>query len=101
MDEGKRGPRTPVPRSSAALAADRKCRPLGFVLTAGQAADSPQFIPVLGKIPVRGPVGRPCTRPDAGAGDKAHSSHGNRAHLRKRQTEAAIPEKVDQTANRK
>jgi transposase len=83
------------------LAADRKCRPLAFVLTAGQAADSPQFIPVLEKIRVRGPVGRPRTRPDAVAGDKAYSSRGNRAHLRKRHIKAVIPEKVDQAANRK
>jgi transposase len=52
------------------LAADRRCRPLAFVLTAGQAADSPQFIPVLKKIRVRGPVGRPRTRPAVVAGDK-------------------------------
>ncbi|RNL73088.1 hypothetical protein EBF04_23250 [Streptomyces sp. I6] len=53
------------------VAGDRKCRPLAFVLTAGQAADSPQFIPVLGKVRVRMPVGRPRTRPGAVAGDKA------------------------------
>lgn len=45
--------------SKVHLAADRRCRPLAFVLTAGQAADSPPVIPVLGKIRVRGPVGRP------------------------------------------
>lgn len=87
--------------SKVHLAADRKCRPLVFVLTAGQAADSPQFIPVLKKIRVRGPVGRPRTRPGAVAGDKAYSSRGNRAHLRKRHIKAVIPEKKDQTANRK
>nr|QIY68231.1 IS5 family transposase [Streptomyces sp. RLB1-33] len=87
--------------SKVHLAADRKCRPLAFVLTAGQAADSPQFIPVLGKIRVRGPVGRPRTRPDAVAGDKAYSSRGNRAHLRRRGIKAVIPEKKDQAANRK
>ncbi|SEM68994.1 Transposase DDE domain-containing protein [Streptacidiphilus jiangxiensis] len=70
-------------------------------MTAGQAADSPQFIPVLRKIRVRGSVGRPRTRPEAVAGDKAYSSRGNRAHLRKRQIRAVIPEKVDQAANRK
>lgn len=53
------------------LAADPRCRPLSFLLTEGQAADSPRFIPVLDKIKVRGPVGRPRTRPDAVAGDKA------------------------------
>lgn len=52
------------------VAGDRKCRPLAFILTAGQAADSPQFIPVLKKIRVRGPVGRPRTRPDTIAGDR-------------------------------
>jgi transposase len=50
---------------------------------------------------VRGPVGRPRTRPDAVAGDKAYSSCGNRSHLRKRRIKAAIPEKRDQAANRK
>ncbi len=58
------------------LAADRRCRPLAFVLTAGQAADSPQFIPVLEKVRVRLPVGRPRTRPGAVAGDRAYSSRG-------------------------
>jgi transposase len=71
------------------------------VLTAGQAADSPQFIPVLNKIRVRGPVGRPRTRPDAVAADKAYSSRGNRAHLRRRGIKAVIPEKRDQAAHRK
>ncbi len=70
------------------------------MLTAGQAADSPQFIPVLKKLRVRGPVGRPRTRPDAVAADKAYSSRGNRAHLRRRGIKAVIPEKKDQAANR-
>jgi transposase len=82
------------------LAADRRCRPMAFVLTAGQAADSPQFIPVLDKVRVRLPVGRPRTRPDAVAGDKAYSSRANRAHLRKRRIKGVIPEKKDQAANR-
>lgn len=50
---------------------------------------------------MRGPVGRPRARPDAVAGDKAYSSRGNRAHLRKRRIKAVIPEKRDQAANRK
>ncbi|TWE20623.1 DDE family transposase [Kitasatospora atroaurantiaca] len=87
--------------SKVHLAADRKCRPLAFILTTGQAADSPQFIPVLKKVRVRGPVGRPRIRPDAVAGDKAYSSRGNRAHLRKRRIKVVIPEKKDQAANRK
>lgn len=87
--------------SKVHLASDPQCRPLAFVLTEGQAADSPQFVPVLDKIRVCGPVGRPRTRPDAVAGDKAYSSRANRAHLRKRNIKAVIPEKTDQAANRK
>ena len=83
------------------LSADRKCRPLSFVTTPGQAADSPQFAAVLAKVRVRGPVGRPRTRPDAVAADKAYSSRGNRRYLRKRGIKAVIPEKKDQAANRK
>jgi transposase len=83
------------------LAADRRCRPLAFVLTAGQAADSPRFVPVLEQVKVRGPVGRPRTRPDAVAADKAYSSRANRAYLRRRGIKAVIPEKVDQAANRR
>jgi transposase len=83
------------------LSADRRCRPLSIVLTPGQAADSPRFIPVIDKIKVRGPVGRPRTRPGAAAGDKAYSSRANRAYLRKRHIKAVIPEKADQAANRK
>lgn len=50
---------------------------------------------------MRGALGRPRTRPGAVAGDKAYSSRGNRAHLRKRRIKAVIPEKKDQAANRK
>lgn len=83
------------------LACDRRCRPLSFVLTPGQAADSPQFAAVLARIRVRGPVGRPRTRPDAVAADKAYSSRKNRADLRRRKIKGVIPEKADQAANRK
>lgn len=76
-------------------------RPLVLTLSAGQAADSPQFIPVLDKVRMRGPVGRPRTRPDAVAGDKAYSSRKNRAYLRRRNIKAVIAEKRDQAANRK
>ncbi|MFJ9847027.1 hypothetical protein ACIRYZ_42680 [Kitasatospora sp. NPDC101155] len=60
-------------------------------MTEGQAADSPQFVPVLRKVRVRGPIGRPRTRPDAVAGDKAYSSRGNRAYLRKRRHQGRHP----------
>ena len=74
---------------------------MSIVLTAGQAADSPQFVPVLQKVRVRLPVGRARARPDAVAADKACSSRANRAYLRKRNIKAVIPEKKDQAANRK
>lgn len=83
------------------LAADRRCRPMTLVLTAGQAGGSPQFISVLEKVRVRLPVGRPHTQPDAKAGNTAYSPRANRAHLRKRCIKAVIQEKGDQAAHRK
>nr|WP_306972161.1 IS5 family transposase [Streptomyces canus] len=87
--------------SKVHLSADRHCRPLSFVLTPGQAADSLRFTAVLERIKVRGPVGRPRTRPAAVAADKAYASCANRAYLRRRRIRVVIPEKVDQAANRK
>ncbi|MFI1564889.1 transposase [Streptomyces sp. NPDC020490] len=65
--------------SKVHLAVERRRRPLSIVPTPGQAADRPRFIPVLEKIQVRGRAGRPRTRPDAVADDKAYSSRANRA----------------------
>ena len=48
--------------------------PLVALLTAGQAGDSPMFLPLMGHLRVARPVGRPRTRPDAVRGDKAYSS---------------------------
>ncbi|MEV7802069.1 transposase [Microbispora sp. NPDC088329] len=64
------------------LSADRYCRPLSFVVTPGQASDNPQFRAVLAGIKVRVRIGRPRTRPDAVAADKAYSSRANRAGAR-------------------
>jgi transposase len=50
---------------------------------------------------VRGPAGRPRTRPGAVAADKAYSSRANRTYLRRRRIRSVIPEKSDQAANRK
>ena len=55
--------------SKVRLSADRRCRPLSFVRTPGQAADSPRFTAVLERIKVRGPVGRPGTRAAAVAAE--------------------------------
>jgi transposase len=56
---------------------------------------------VLEKVKVRGPAGRPATRPAAAAADKAYSSKANRTYLRKRRIKGVIPVKADQAANRK
>jgi transposase len=46
-------------------------------------------------------LGRPRTRPNAVAADKAYSSRSNRGYLRRRGIRAVMPEKADQAANRK
>jgi transposase len=85
------------------LASDQRRKTLATVLTAGQSADSPQFTTVLQRIrvPRRSGPGRPRTRPDRVLGDKAYSSRGNRAYLRRRGIPATIPVKTDQQANRR
>jgi transposase len=74
---------------------------LSIVLTAGQRGDSPQFIAVLEGIRIPRTVGRPRTRPDRVLADKAYTSRGNRAYLRRRGIKATIPSKADQDANRR
>lgn len=66
------------------LASDAHCRPLAFVLTAGQAGDAPAFPDVMAQLRVPRPRGRPRTRPDTILADKAYSSRAIREHLRKR-----------------
>lgn len=85
------------------LASDQHRKTLATILTAGQAADSPQFTTVLGRIrvPRRSGPGRPRTRPERVLADKAYSSRGNRAYLRRRGISATIPIKVDQAAHRR
>ncbi|MFD4793214.1 IS5 family transposase [Streptomyces anulatus] len=83
------------------LAADSRCRPLAFVLTAGQAGDAPAFESLMARIRVARPVGRPRTTPDVVLADKAYSSRAIRDHLRRRGIRAVIPQPADQAANRK
>src|SRR4051795_1889669 len=65
-------------------------------------ATPPQMIPVLETIRVRRPgPGRPRTRPDRVLGDKAYSSRGNRAYLRRRGIKTTIASPADQAAHRK
>ena len=42
------------------------------------------LLPLLGRLRVARPVGRPRTRPEAVLGDKAYSSRAIRTHLRAR-----------------
>ncbi|WP_199714827.1 IS5 family transposase, partial [Micromonospora radicis] len=84
------------------LACEQGQKVLSMVVTAGHRGDSPQFIPVLRRIKVtRLGVGRPRTCPDLVLADKAYTSRGNRAYLRKRGIKACIPSKKDQDAHRK
>ncbi|WP_408058550.1 IS5 family transposase [Streptomyces niveus] len=82
------------------LAADTRCRPLAFVLTAGQAGDAPAFLDVMASLRVPRRRGRPRTRPDAVLADKAYSSRAIREHLRKRGIRAVIPVPADQQGHR-
>ncbi|WP_430381928.1 IS5 family transposase [Streptomyces bauhiniae] len=81
------------------LAADAHCRPLAFVLTAGQAGDAPAFTDVMARLRVPHRRGRPRTRPLVLA-DKAYSSRAIREHLRKRGIRAVIPVPADQRRHR-
>ena len=69
--------------------------------SAGQRHDSLAFVPLMDRLKIarRGP-GRPRTRPGRMLGDKAYSSAAIRAHLRRRQVKATIPEPADQVKNR-
>ncbi|MFC4870044.1 IS5 family transposase, partial [Streptomonospora arabica] len=84
------------------LACEQGRKPLAVVVGAGQGGDSPQFARVLERIRVDRPgPGRPRTRPDRVLADKAYSSRGNRAYLRRRKVPATIAEPADQRGHRK
>lgn len=82
-------------------ATDGKGRPLGLVLTAGQAADTSYFVAVLDTISITdGMPGRPRNRPDRVLADKAYTSRANRDYLTGRGIKVTIPERDDQKASR-
>jgi transposase len=84
------------------LGCEQGRKPMSILVTAGQRGDSPQFAAVVDGIRVpRLGGGRPRTRPERVLGDKAYSSKGNRAYLRRRKIKATIPVKDDQAANRR
>lgn len=83
------------------LVADRRCRPITRIVTAGQQGDAPQFIPLLGGIRIlRRGLGRPRTRPGRAMADKAYSSQAIRSYLRRRGIKAVVPVKEDQNKHR-
>lgn len=71
------------------------------MITAGQAGDSPMFVPLMQQLRVARDLGRPRTRPDTVRGDKAYSSRAIRGHLRSRGIKGVIPEPDDQKGHRK
>lgn len=80
---------------------DGNGRPLVVLLGPGQGSDSRMFPHLLHALRVhRRGRGRPRTTPDAVLGDKAYSSRGHRALLRRRGITAVIAEPQDQKANR-
>ncbi|WKN19690.1 IS5 family transposase [Streptomyces sp. JUS-F4] len=84
------------------LAVEQGQKPMSIVVAAGQRGDSPQFEAVLDKVrvPRIGP-GRPRVRPDSVRAGKAYASCGNRAYLRRRGIRCTIPDKADQSCNRR
>ncbi|MGA5017466.1 IS5 family transposase [Streptomyces sp. SudanB148_2056] len=83
------------------LACDGKGRPLALLVTPGQRHDSVCARILLERIRVpRSGFGRPRCRPDQVIADKAYSSCGFRAYLRRRGIAHTIPEKADQRRHR-
>ncbi|NEA82614.1 IS5 family transposase [Actinospica acidiphila] len=83
------------------LACDGKGRPLVLLVTPGQRHDSVCARILLERIRVpRSGLGRPRCRPDQVIADKAYSSRGFRAYLRRRGITHTIPEKADQRRHR-
>lgn len=74
---------------------------MSVLLTAGQAGDNPQLLPLLDQIRVRrAGAGRPRSRPQAVIADKAYSHPSTRTALAARRVRFTSPEKSDQIARR-
>ncbi|WP_350206351.1 transposase [Streptomyces sp. 2P-4] len=83
------------------LASDRRCRPLAFLHTPGQAGDTPAFPEAMVRVRVPRQIGRPRTTPEMVLADTASSSRAVRARLRRRGIRVVIPRPSDRAANRK
>jgi putative transposase len=80
---------------------DQREAPVAVRLTAGQAGDNPQLVPLLDDYTAA------CKEPDVSArdlrllADKAYSHPSTRTELRSRRIKHTIPERKDQIARRK
>ena len=75
---------------------------MAALLTAGQAGDNPQLLPLLDEVAVaRGGPGRPRRRPERVVADRAYSHPSTRAALRARGIAFTSPERIDQSTYRK
>jgi transposase len=84
------------------LAADRRCRPVSRILSAGQHGDCPRFIPLLEAIRIsRGGLGQPVPGPVSRWVIRRTPRRPNRAYLRKRGIKAVIPVMDDQKKHRR
>jgi putative transposase len=80
---------------------DHVLRPVELLLTAGQAGDNPQLVPLLeAHRAARAAAGQPRVRFHLLA-DKAYSHPSTRAQLRRRRIRHTIPERGDQVERRK
>lgn len=80
---------------------DGRGLPIRILLTAGQAGDNPQLLPLLDGIKIhRAGPGRPRCRPDVVIADKAYSHPSTRQAMRKRRITFTCPERDDQIALR-
>lgn len=80
---------------------DHVLRPVELILTAGQAGDNPQLLPLLDAYRAAQAVaGRPQARFHLLA-DKAYSHPSTRAELRRRRVRHTIPERSDQVEQRR
>ena len=80
---------------------DQRQAPVAVRLTAGQAGDNPQLMPLLENYAqTRRAAGKP-SRDFRLLGDKAYSHPSTRTELRSRRIKHTIPERKDQIARRK
>ena len=82
------------------LVCDGKGRPLSFVVTGGQVADTIMLPTTMDQIRVL-TAGWPRRRPERLRADKGYPSKSNRACLRARDVRTTIPERDDQIAHRR